>query len=444
MSLLHETLETLLLLLQSPFTHGFWLFVFKFIPYVVFFELPIYTLVFLGILRHVIRNTFEVPEDRPYAPRVSCIITCYSEGKDVQLTIRSLAEQLYEGFLEIICVVDGAARNIETHEAARRMESFVNARGRRLLRVLPKWQRGGRVSTLNAGLSVARGEVVMALDGDTSFDNTMVANAVRHFSHEDVVGVAGCLRVRNVTASLWSRLQAVEYLLSIHASKVGLSEFNIVNNISGAFGVFRRSFISLMGGWDSGTAEDLDMTMRIKNYFGRHPRLRIRFEPTATGHTDVPVTLKDFLRQRLRWDGDLFYLYIRKHFHSLRPGLFGWRNWLMMLWTGLFFQLVMPFVILIYTVFLLAFFPLPVTLAVLALVYLFYLAVTLVFYGVFIVFLSERPQQDLRLAPLLPLFPLFTFFSRLWGGVAMLGEMIVKSHLDTSMAPWYVLRKTKF
>jgi len=285
---------------------------------------------------------------------------------------------------------------------------------------------------------------VMALDGDTSFDNTMVANAVRHFSHEDVVGVAGCLRVRNVTASLWSRLQAVEYLLSIHASKVGLSEFNIVNNISGAFGVFRRSFISLMGGWDSGTAEDLDMTMRIKNYFGRHPRLRIRFEPTATGHTDVPVTLKDFLRQRLRWDGDLFYLYIRKHFHSLRPGLFGWRNWLMMLWTGLFFQLVMPFVILIYTVFLLAFFPLPVTLAVLALVYLFYLAVTLVFYGVFIVFLSERPQQDLRLAPLLPLFPLFTFFSRLWGGVAMLGEMIVKSHLDTSMAPWYVLRKTKF
>jgi len=137
-------------------------------------------------------------------------------------------------------------------------------------------------------------------------------------------------------------------------------------------------------------------------------------------------------------------LYVRKHFHSFRPGIFGWRNWLLTLWTGLFFQLVMPFVILMYTAFTLAFFPLRYTLAVWALVYLFYLAVSATFYGVFMAFLSERPREDLKLAPVLPLFPLFTFLSRLWGAVAMLGEMVFKSHLETSMAPWYVLKKTKF
>ncbi len=444
MSVLGEMLEILLLLLQSPFNQGFWLFVFKFIPYVVFFELPVYTLVFLGILGHVIRESMDVPEIELFRPGVSCIITCYSEGKDVQLTIKSLAEQIYDGFIEIICVVDGASQNIATYEAAKGMESYVRGFRGRLLTVLPKWQRGGRVSSLNAGLSVARGEVVMALDGDTSFDNTTVAGAVRHFDDRNVVGVAGCLRVRNVDVSIWTRLQAIEYLLSIHASKVGLSEFNIVNNISGAFGIFRRSFLTRMGGWDSGTAEDLDLTMRIKSYFGRHRRLRILFEPRAMGHTDVPTTLKDFMKQRLRWDGDLFYLYIRKHFHSLRPGLFGWRNWLMTLWTGLFFQLVMPFVILIYTVFTFVFFPFAHSLAVWTLVYLFYLGVTLVFYFVFLVFLSERPRQDLKLAPLLPLVPLFTFFSRLWSGAATLWEITFKGHLDSAMAPWYVLKKTKF
>jgi cellulose synthase/poly-beta-1,6-N-acetylglucosamine synthase-like glycosyltransferase len=430
--------------LQSPFNQGFWLFVFKFIPYVVFFELPVYTLVLLGIFRYAIRTSCVLPESQPYHPGVSCIVTCYSEGTDVRLTIKSLTEQLYDGFIEVICVVDGAAQNLATYEAARSMEPYVRGKRGRSLKVVPKWQRGGRVSSLNAGLSIARGEVVMAMDGDTSFDNAMVASGVRHFADGNVVGVAGCLRVRNVGRSIWSRLQAMEYLLSIHASKVGLSEFNVVNNISGAFGIFRRSFIQPMGGWDSGTAEDLDMTMRLKNYFGRHRRLRILFEPQAMGHTDVPETLKGFMKQRLRWDGDLFYLYIRKHRHSLRPGLFGWRNWLMTLWTGLFFQLVMPFVILVYTVFTLAFFPLGFSLGVWALVYLFYLAVTMIFYSVYLVFLSERPREDLRLAPLLPVVPLFTFFTRLWSGVATLREIAFKSHLDSAMAPWYVLRKTKF
>ena len=79
----------------------------------------------------------------------------------------------------------------------------------------------------------------MAMDGDTSFDNDMAANAVGHFLDPAVVGVAGSLRVRNVAATLWTRLQAIEYALSIQSAKAGLSEFNVVNNISGAFGIFR-------------------------------------------------------------------------------------------------------------------------------------------------------------------------------------------------------------
>ena len=108
-------------------------------------------------------------------------------------------------------------------------------------------------------------------------------------------------------------------------AKIGLSEWNVVNNVSGAFGAFRRSFLQKIGGWDTHTAEDLDITLRIKNYFGRRP-LRIPFEPRAIGHTDAPVTFRQFLMQRLRWDGDLFFLYVRKHRHSFTPRLLGWRE----------------------------------------------------------------------------------------------------------------------
>jgi cellulose synthase/poly-beta-1,6-N-acetylglucosamine synthase-like glycosyltransferase len=444
MTVIAHALEMLLQLLLSPFNHGVWLFIFKFIPYVLFFELPVYVLIFLGMMRYVTRQSLEPPGAPPYHPSVTCIITAYSEGESVERTIRSLAEQIYPGLIEILCLVDGAARNRETYEAARRMEDYVRRLPGRSLKVVPKWQRGGRVSSLNSGLSLSTGTVVMAVDGDTSFDNTMVRQAARHFQDPNVVGVSGCLRVRNAAASLWSRFQAIEYALSIHATRVGLSEFNIVNNISGAFGIFRRSFIQVLGGWDSGTAEDLDMTLRIKNYFGRHPHLRIRFEPLAIGHTDVPDTLRSFLRQRLRWDGDLFYIYVRKHPFSFRPAIFGWRNLIMLLWTGFFFQLVMPFVIMIYTVWVFCFYPIAYMLAVTALVYLFYLLITLLFFIVFIAFFSERPRQDIRLVPLLPLMPFFTFFNRIWAGLATLWEIIMKSHLDSAMAPWYVLKKTKF
>jgi cellulose synthase/poly-beta-1,6-N-acetylglucosamine synthase-like glycosyltransferase len=47
------------------------------------------------------------------------------------------------------------------------------------------------------------------------------------------------------------------------------STFNVLNNISGAFGAFRASTLKLIGGWDNGSAEDIDITLRLKNYFGR-------------------------------------------------------------------------------------------------------------------------------------------------------------------------------
>ena len=415
----------------------------KFFPFVVVLEAPFFLIVCLGMVKYGLRE-LRPDRQRERYPSVSCLITCYSEGEDVRKTIESLAHQLYPGFIEIIAVVDGAIQNRATLEAARRARSALDGTQRRTLVVLPKWQRGGRVSSLNAALSMAKGEVIMALDGDTSFDNDMVLQATRHFDDPNVVGVAGNLRVRNAAKSLVTQLQALEYILSIGAGKTGLSEFNIVNNISGAFGVFRAAFLRQLGGWDAGTAEDLDVTLRIKQYFGRHPHLRIAFEPHAVGHTDAPDTWRVFFRQRLRWDGDMFYLFIRKYRFNLRPRLLGWRNFFFVVVNGLLMQVVMPFLIVGYTAFMLWMLPFGAVLGVLAFIYLAYLAALVFYHLLYIVAISERPRQDLAMLVFLPLFPAFAFVNRIQCAFSILVEMFLKSHLDSSMAPWWVLRKTKF
>lgn len=444
MEILTAAWEQLFVLLSSPFKHGLVPFVLKFIPYVLFLEMPVYFFILMGVLKYDIRKQQEGQKVPPYHPKVSCIVMGYSEGRDIELSLLSLAEQIYAGQIEILAMIDGARQNIETFNAAGQLQDRIDRLPRRTLRVIPKWQRGGRVSSLNAGLKLATGAIVLNIDGDTSFDNDMIAKVVRHFADPNVVGVAGNLRVRNALQSLTSRMQAIEYMLSIHLSKIGLSEFNVINNISGAFGVYRKSFVRRIGGWDSGTAEDLDLTIRTKHYFGRKTGLRMIFEPEAIGHTEVPATFLGLLDQRLRWDGDLFYLYVRKHPLSFTPRILGWRNMLVMLWTGLFFQIVMPMVIIVYTVYSLMAYPIDVVLALWTLVYLLYLAIMVVFFTVHVTLVSERKHQDMKMLPVVPLVPVFTFILRLWNAVATIKEITMRSHLDSSMAPWWVLKRTKF
>jgi cellulose synthase/poly-beta-1,6-N-acetylglucosamine synthase-like glycosyltransferase len=417
---------------------------FMLFPSFLIFELPMMIIVMLGVLRWFARRRTRIPKTSVYRPKVSCIITCYSEGMDVQTTLLSLCEQTYGGHIEMIPVVDGATVNQPTLAAVRSFNVDPQLYPRRHLRPIAKWQRGGRVSSLNAGLSLASGEIVMALDGDTSFDNNMVSAIVRHFEDPAVPAVAGSLRVRNAWGSWVTAMQALEYLLSIHMSKIGLAEWNLVNNVSGAFGAFRRSFLVKIGGWNTHTAEDLDLTLRIKSYFKRHD-LRIPFEPEAVGHTDAPATLSQFLMQRLRWDGDLFFLYIRKHNQNINPKLLGWKTFLMILVTGFFFQLVLPFMIFSYT--LLAIFILPgmTLLFLFSLIYLLYLVITVLMFSAMLLMVSDRPRQDLTLGLLVPFFPLFMLLLRCWSVVAMLNEMLRRGHEESSMAPWWVLKRaTRF
>lgn len=411
-------------------------------PLFVLIELPMNFVVITGVLRWYSKKLRKTPFKSRYTPKISCIITCYSEGRDVLQTLETLCEQVYPGHIELIPVVDGATQNQDTLNAIRSFKLDRNLYPNRSLKIIPKWQRGGRVSSLNAGLQAASGEIVMNADGDTSFDNGTVSALVRHFEDPNVPAVSGSLRVRNAKRSLVTRIQELEYFMSIHTSKVGLSEWNLVNNISGAFGAFRKDFLRHIGGWDTHTAEDLDLTLRIKSYFGRHP-YRIPFEPQAIGHTEAPVTLLEFLMQRLRWDGDLFFLYMRKHPHNITPRLLGWPNFLMTLMTGFFFQLVLPFMIVIYTVAILILLPLPMVAVISAFVYFLYLLMTLIIYLVGLMLVSERRKQDLRMLLVIPIFPLFMLGLRCWGVVCTLNEVFRRSHEESSMAPWWVLKRGK-
>ncbi len=411
-----------------------------FTPFVLFLELPFQLMVILGIFIWS-KKQRKLPPYPKNIPKVTCTLLCYSEADEIIIPIKSLAYQLYPGEIEILVVVDGAIQNKDTYKIAIRMKKLVDSLPNRTLRVVPKWQRGGRVSSMNTGMQLATGKIFMALDGDTSFENDMVIKAVGNFDDPNVVALAGNIRVRNRDTSLVTKLQTIEYMLSIGAGRTGLSSFNMVNNISGAFGIFRIEVLKLLQGWDNGTAEDFDITMRLKEHFGRNPNWKIAFDPHVVAHTEVPDTFFSFFQQRMRWEGDLFYVLIRKFMNNIRPSLIGGLNYFFTIIGVYFFQIVMPFVITIYSILVIIFLPLDYLIVITLIIYIFYFAMLLFFYLVYMLLISDRVKEDIQYLIYLPMFLIFTFAARVNAAIALLHSIVNKSHLDSNMAPWWVLKK---
>lgn len=414
-----------------------WLLLF---PIMIGIELPLYLLVLTGILR------WSYVEHEPvmtHFPSISFVITCYGEGDAIGITIDTLVEQVYPGSIEILAVVDGAVQNQQTYQAALDGEKRHAHVKNRNVRVIPKWQRGGRVSTLNAGLSVASGEIVINVDGDTSFDNDMVFNMMKQFVNPDVIASGGALRVRNHDENILTKMQSLEYMLSMQAGKTGMARWGVLNNISGAFGAFRKNLLKQVGGWDTHTAEDLDLTMRLKQYKRRYPNNKLAFATNAVGHTDVPDTLKGLILQRLRWDGDLLFLFLRKHNEGLSPTLLGWGNFIFTLTYGVVQNVLLPILVVIFSVYMLITYPLKFVIALTLLLYIVYFTLSMLLFIVYLGLVSERKSDDLKAIIWLPLYPIYQFLMRLITAFSMVNEVVRRSHEESSMAPWWVLKRGK-
>jgi poly-beta-1,6-N-acetyl-D-glucosamine synthase len=240
-------------------------------------------------------------------PKVSVIIPAYKEGREIYYTISSIINQIYKGRVEIICIVDAIKT---TGDYARRAREDVKSN--QTLKVIQKVKRGGLVDSRNRGLKMSTGEIVIVMDGDCIADDNMIKNIVRAFADKKVIGATGDLQPLNAY-TLLVKLQKIEYRIGIQLNKTGLSKLNMINNIPGAFGAFRKSALLAVNGWTPGTAEDLDLTLKLKAKF---PDKKLVHVPEALVYTDVPNTIKGLIKQRLRWEGDQIHI-IQRHLFSL-------------------------------------------------------------------------------------------------------------------------------
>jgi cellulose synthase/poly-beta-1,6-N-acetylglucosamine synthase-like glycosyltransferase len=267
------------------------------------------------------------------APVISILAPAHDEERSVTESVRSLLTLRYPS-LEVVVVNDGSSDGtlatlqrdfelVEIHSAPirRRIETqpirgLYRSRRTPALVVVDK-ENGGKADALNAGLLVATGDLVCAIDADTIVEPDALQRMIRPFLLDDgVVAAGGTLRVVNgcevkagrVIAQRAPRrfvegVQAVEYLRAFLAGRVGWNRLGGNLIISGAFGLFRREPMILAGGYRHDTVgEDMELVVRMRR-LGHERGLpeRIVFVPDPVAWTEVPRRLRVLARQRDRW-----------------------------------------------------------------------------------------------------------------------------------------------
>jgi len=117
-------------------------------------------------------------------PSVSIIVPAYNEGVVIEGSIRSMLNIQYPA-LEVIVVDDGSTD--DTFARARRYEG---RHGNTVVRVFRK-ENGGKGDSLNYGIKVSSGELVLTVDADSRLEPASLLYAVQHFKDERVGAVAG-------------------------------------------------------------------------------------------------------------------------------------------------------------------------------------------------------------------------------------------------------------
>jgi poly-beta-1,6-N-acetyl-D-glucosamine synthase len=236
---------------------------------------------------HQINPSASIADDD--LPFVSVVMPVFNEGVVIGSALKSLISQNYPRF-EILVVDDGSHDESFTHAvrlAARASKGAV--------RVLSKVN-GGKSDALNHGMAHAYGEIVVCVDGDSSLDVNALRFLVPHFADPTVGAVAGKVRVANQN-SLWSAMQALEYVQGYGLLKRAQNAAHVVTVVPGPLGAFRKSALAQIGGYKHDTfAEDYDVTVSLLGA-GWH----VVYEPNALVFTEAPESLYDLIKQRYRW-----------------------------------------------------------------------------------------------------------------------------------------------
>ncbi len=281
---------------------------------------------------------------------ISIIVPVYNEGTTGVQTVQNLLKQDYTHY-EIVIVDDGSKDNTkelmieafslkkEKYRPVRYVvpckpvrEVYSARRGDVLITLISKENGGCKADAVNAGINVSAYPYFVNMDGDEILQKDALKYVGRAFLEDDhVIAAGGNLKISNNARfsdampvsdpfgkNLVVDMQMVEYGRSFIGSRMFQNMLNMNLIISGGYGVFKKSAVVEIGGYDSKSmGEDMELTIHLHEYYRKNKKPYVmKYVPDSVCWTQAPESMKDLTRQRERWNCGLLQT-LKKYKHMI-------------------------------------------------------------------------------------------------------------------------------
>jgi len=243
-----------------------------------------------------------------HKPFISIIVPAYNKEDVIADTINSILDAEYpKTKLEVMVVDDGS-----TDSTYKKIKQFKDPR----VIVFHK-ENGGKSRALNFGISKAKGEIIACIDADTILTKNLLLKAASCFKDPTVTIAVPTLKPFK-PKNLLEKIQVVEYTIASFTRKI--LSYSQSLSAAPACSFFRSSFFKKHGGYDEDNlTEDFEMALKAQSH-----NCKLVHMIDAIAYTDVPKTMRELSRQRIRWCyGGLYNINKYKKMINKKYGDFG-------------------------------------------------------------------------------------------------------------------------
>lgn len=221
---------------------------------------------------------------------LSIVIPCYNEGATIERTIKSVLDAGYSNLQKVIVVDDCSKDN--SYKIIKELEKKYP----KVLAVQTPKNTGNAAGSKNYGARFVDTELIGFSDGDSFIEPGSINKLVGFFNDEKVGSVTCSVLVENRDKFI-ERVQSVEYKV-IKFSRKLLEFVDSIYVTPGPLGIFRKSAFDKINGFDEqNLTEDIEITWHLQA-----EGYKIKMALPARAYTIAPSKVKDWIKQRNRWN----------------------------------------------------------------------------------------------------------------------------------------------